>query len=92
MTVDLWGIIGTSVSVAVAILVYVLTKRRTEEVHRWTQRRTEEILEFIVNLVPSSAVDPKTVRRLLDDYNKTKEWRGKVSRNPDGTYHIDWEP
>lgn len=92
MAVDLWGIIGASISVGVAVLIYVLTKKRTEEIHKWTQTRTTEILEFIVNLVPNSAVDPGSVRRLLDDYDRTGEWRGKVSRKPDGTYRIDWTP
>jgi preprotein translocase subunit Sec63 len=91
-TMLVMAIASLVVGIIIPILVYKWMKKRTEEIYQWTQSKTIELLEYIVNLVPASAVDPQTVRRLLDDYNRTREWRGKVSRRPDGGYRIEWTP
>ncbi len=92
MGVDLWGILSTCVSIVVGILVYVLTKKRAEEIHKSTRKRAEEIIEYFVNLVPNLASDPDAVRRLLEDYERAGEWRGKVFIGSDNRYHIHWKP
>ena len=74
------GILGIAATATISILIY-----------RWQNNRTKEIIEFMVNLVTNSAGDPDTVRRLLDDYNRTHAWRGKVSKIG-GKFHIDWQP
>jgi hypothetical protein len=75
------SVIGIVATVIVAALIY-----------KWTKRRTDEIIEFAVNLIVNSAGDPDTVRRLLDDYEKTGKWRGKVTRRANNIIHIAWEP
>ena len=78
--------LGFSVaSLGVAIMIPIL-------VHRWTKRSTQDTLQLLVNLIVNSASDPKTVRRLLDDVVKTGEWRGEISKRPDGNYSIGWTP
>lgn len=80
-----WGLIISGIGILATIIVAVL-------IYHWTRRRTDEILEFTVNLIVNSAGDPDTVRRLLDDYEKTGEWRGKVTREKSDKIHIAWEP
>ena len=72
--------LGILATVVIAVLIY-----------SWTRTRTDEIIEFEVNLIVNSAGDPDTVRRLLDDYEKTGKWRGKVTRGDSNIIHIDWE-
>ena len=63
---------------------------RMSRLQKSMAKRTRDTLEFIVNLVINAAADPKTLRRLIDDYAENKEWRGGVSRGEDWKYHISY--
>jgi len=85
MGIECWGLVvgvlGVIATTVVAILIY-----------KWTRRRTDETIEFMINLIVNSAGDPDTVRRLLDDYEGTGRWRGKVTRGASDIIHIAWTP
>ena len=86
MTLEHWALIVSIVSAGIAIgsfLHAVDTRRRT-------RRETVGHLEFIEHLVVNSAADPDTVRRMVKDYHETGVWRAKVSKTPDGKYHVDY--
>ena len=78
-----WGLIISGINILATITIAVL-------IYRWTRRRTDETIEFMVNLIVNSAGDPDTVRRLFDDHEKTGEWRGKVTRGNSDKIHIAW--
>lgn len=61
---------------------------RTSNFQKSVAKSTRDNLEFIVNLVINAAADPRTLRRLIDDYYKEKEWRGGLLRGEDCKYHI----
>ncbi len=84
-------IIGFIVAV-VSLVLMIWLHRRTSGLQDIIAKSTKDALEFIVNLVINAAADPRTVRRLIDDYSKNNnEWRGGVSRGDDFKYHISWE-
>jgi len=85
MGIEQWGLVLSGLGILATAVIAVL-------IYRWTKRRTDEIIEFAVNLIVNSAGDPDTVRRLLDDYEKTGEWRGKVTRGDSNIIHIAWKP
>lgn len=85
MGIEQWGLVLSGLGILATAVIAVL-------VNRWTKRRTDEMIEFAVNLIVNSAGDPDTVRRLLDDYGKTGEWRGKVTRGHSNIIHIAWKP
>jgi len=64
---------------------------RTSGLQKSMAKRTRDTLEFIANLVINAAADPQTLRRLVDDYGKNKDWRGGLSRGEDFKYHISYE-
>ena len=64
---------------------------RTSGLQKSMAKRTRDTLEFMVNLVINAAAEPQTLRRLIDDYAKNKEWRGGVSRGEDFKYYISFE-
>ena len=85
MGIEQWALALSAIGIAVTVVVAAL-------IYKWTRRRTDEIIEFAVNLIVNSAGDPDTVRRLLDDYEKTGKWRGKVTRGAGNIIHIAWKP
>jgi hypothetical protein len=85
MGIEQWALVLSGLGIVATVVIAVL-------IYKWTRRRTDEIIEFAVNLIVNSAGDPDTVRRLLDDYEKTGKWRGKVTRGDGNVIHIDWEP
>ncbi len=85
MGIEHWGLVLSGLGVLATVVVAIL-------IYKWTRRRTDEVVAFIVNLIVNSAGDPDTARRLLDDYERTGEWRGKVTRGDSGRIHIAWEP
>ena len=46
-------------------------------------------MDFIKELIVNAAPDPGIVNRLLDDYNKSGEWRTNVFLGKDGKYHLN---
>ena len=46
-------------------------------------------MDFLTHLIVNSASDPEIVTRLLDDYNKSGEWRTNVFLGKDGKYHLN---
>jgi hypothetical protein len=64
---------------------------RTSRFQTSVAKSTRDNLEFLVNLVINAAADPRTLRRLIDDYAKVKEWRGGVFWGEDCKYHIAYE-
>jgi len=87
MTLEVSALIVSIVAAIIAIVSFA----HAIVLRRWTKRESKEQLDFIMNLVVNSAADPDTVRRMLEDYNKVGEWRGSVSRRPDGKYGIDFK-
>ena len=85
MGIEQWALALSAIGIVVTIVVAAL-------IYKWTRRRTDEIIEFAVNLIVNSAGDPDTIRRLLDDHEKTGKWRGKVTRGASNIIHIAWEP
>ena len=83
--IEQWGLVLSGLGILATVVIAVL-------IYRWTKRRTDEVIEFAVNLTVNSAGDPDTVRRLLDDYEKTGEWRGKVTRGDSDIIHVAWKP
>jgi len=85
MEIEQWGVVLSGLGILATIIIAIL-------IYKWTKRRTDEIIGFVVNLIINSAGDPDTVRRLLDDYERTGEWRGIVTRGDSGKIHIAWKP
>ena len=85
MGFEQWALVLSGIGIVATVVIAVL-------IYKWTRRRTDEIIEFAVNLTVNSAGDPDTVRRLLDDYEETGKWRGKVTRGDSNIIHIDWKP
>ena len=85
MGTEQWALVISGIGIVVTVVV-------AASIYKWTRRRTDEIIEFAVNLIVNSAGSPDTVRRLLDDREKTGKWRGKVTRGASNNIHIDWEP
>lgn len=82
------------IALVVAILSFLMMiwlHYRTSNFQKSMAKSTRDNLEFIVNLVINAAADPRTLRRLIDDYAKNKEWRGGVFRGEDCKYHIAYE-
>jgi len=80
-----WGLVISGIGILATIIIAFL-------IYNWTKRRADEIIGFTVNLIVNSAGDPDTVRRLLEDYEKTGQWRGKVTRGDSDRIHIAWTP
>lgn len=81
-------------ALVVAILSFtmmVYLYLRTKDLQKSMAKHTRDTLEFMVNLVINAAADPKTLRRLIEDYAKVGEWRGGVSRGKDGNYHLSYK-
>ena len=85
MGIEQWALVLSGIGIVATVVIAVL-------IYKWTRRRTDEIIEFAVNLTVNSAGDPDTVRRLLDDYEETGKWRGNVTRGDSNIIHIDWKP
>ena len=87
MVVEISALVIAILSLLMMIWLHV----RTNGLQKFMAKRTRDTLEFIVNLIINAAADPKTLRRLIDDYAENGEWCGGVSRGGDGTYHISFE-
>lgn len=75
------------ISLCIMIALYFITSGLQKSM----AKRTRDTLEFIVNLIINAAADPRTLRRLVIDYYKVKEWRGGLVRGEDCKYHIAYE-
>ena len=71
--------IGAIIVGIVAVIMTIVLYRRTSKL----VNSGNDILWYLTNLVPNTAPDPDTVRRLIDDYQKSGEWRGRVFRHDD---------
>lgn len=71
--------IGAIIVGIVAVIMTIVLYRRTSKL----VNSGNDILWYLTNLVPNTAPDPDTVRRLIDDYQKSGEWRGRVFRYDD---------
>ncbi len=72
------GSVALVVSIVAVIMMIVLYRRTTKLINSGN-----DILWYLTNLVPNTAPDPETVRRLIDDYQKNGEWRGRIFRHDD---------
>lgn len=77
------SIFASAIAIGSIIQAIVLRQR--------TKKETEESLSFLTHLIVNSAVDPDTIRRMVEDYSRVGEWRAKVSRRPDGKYGLDFD-
>lgn len=88
---EILGIIAFIISLLSFILMLWLNNRM-DLLQKTLYNRTKATLEFLTNLVINAAADPKTLRRLIDDYSKNGDWRGGLSRDEDlHKYHICFE-
>lgn len=87
MGLEEWSLTISIVSAIMAIASIV----QAWHMRKQTKKETDEALSFLTHLVINSAVDPDTLRRMLEDYKKVGEWRVKVFRRPDGKYSLDFD-
>lgn len=79
MTWEDWLLMASMVLAIGAIIQAVLLRH-------WTKNETKRDLSFLTQLIINSASDPETVRKVVEDYNKNKQWRTEVHRRSDGKY------
>lgn len=75
------SIVGAVLAILAIIQAVVLRQR--------TRKETNQSLSFLTNLIINSAADPDVIRKVVEDYNKNKEWRTKVRRMSDGKYILE---
>jgi hypothetical protein len=74
------SICGVLATIAIAIYIFKLT-----------DKTTKKITNHLVALIVNSSPNPKILQRLLDDVEKSGEWRGTIEQVPDtGNYRIAW--
>lgn len=81
--------IALSMVAIISFVVAVFSLIHAVVIRRNTKNETQASMNFIKELIINAAPDPKTVSRLLDDYNKSGEWRTNVFLGEDGKYHLN---
>jgi hypothetical protein len=86
MGLEIWSLIISIMSsiIAIAAIIQAIVWRQI------IKRETEESLSILTHVIVNSAGDPDTVRKMLEDYNKSGKWRAKVSRRFDGRYILEF--
>jgi hypothetical protein len=79
------SLIVSIVSALIAIVSIIQAMRLRQQ----TKKETGKNLNIIRELIINSAPDPRTVRRLWEDYEKAGDWRAQVVRGADGSYHLN---
>ena len=86
MGLEVWSLIMSIISSIIAIVAII-------QAIVWRQiskKETEESLSVLTHVIVNSAGDPDTVRKMLEDYNKSGKWRAKVYRKFGGRYILEF--
>jgi len=63
-------------------------------VYKRTKDMTVKMQDYLVTLIVNSASNPKVLRDLLKDVERSGNWRGEIVKDPNkqGNYRINWHP
>jgi len=81
--------IALSIVAIISFVVAISSFIHAVVVRQNTKKETQASMDFIKELIVNAAPDPRIVSRLLDDYNKSGEWRTNVFLGKDGKYHLN---
>jgi hypothetical protein len=85
MELEVWSLI-VSITASIIAIVAIIQAMVLRHI---SQKETEESLSVLTHIIVNSAGDPDTVRKMLEDYNKSGKWRAKVCRRSDGRYVLE---